>query len=192
MKQMQDNPDLIITPRLPTDIREGGPTEPGDPDFTNLANINGSDGPESNASPKRPPAGGTTQLKTGRVSVGTRMPNPLRKLINIYSDNEISDSSHDTPVCVQEEKGSEKNSSLKPKVQTKEVPQKETEVESGLETKGPNTSETEADLKDKPKPEEPKKESSQKEINGSMANEKVSNKYVPDIFILPNTQILDE
>jgi hypothetical protein len=114
------------------------------------------------------------------VSVGTCAPNPLRKLINIYSDDESPESSHDTPVHVQEEKGSEKTSSPEPEVQTKEVPQKETEVESGLETKGPNTSETEADLKDKPEPEEPKKESPQKEINGSAANEQVSNEYVPE------------
>jgi hypothetical protein len=52
--------------------------------------------------------------------------------------------------------------------------------------------ETKADLKDKTKPEELKKESSQNEISGSTTNEKVSNEYVPDVFILPNTQIPDE
>jgi hypothetical protein len=104
MKRMQDNRDLIITPRLPTDIREGGPTEPSDPDFTNLGNINGLDGPESTTSSARPLIGGTTQPKTGRVSVETCVPNPLCKIINIYSDNESPNSSHDTPVRVEEEK----------------------------------------------------------------------------------------
>jgi hypothetical protein len=190
---MQDNPYLIITPRLPTDIQEGGPTEPSDPDFINLGNTNGSDGnPESTTSPVNPPVGGTTQPETGRVSVETQAPNPLSKLINIYSDDESPESSHDTPVHVQEEKGPEKTSSPEPEVQTKEVSQKETEAESGLDTKGPNTSETKADLKDKPESEEPKKESPQKEINGSAANEQVSNESVPDISILPNTQIPDE
>jgi hypothetical protein len=72
------------------------------------------------------------------VSVETRAPNPLRKIITIYSDDESPESSHDTPMHVQEEKGLEKTSSPEPEVQTKEVPQKEIEVESGLETKGPN------------------------------------------------------
>jgi hypothetical protein len=119
MKQMQDNPDLIITPRVPTDIREGGPTEPGNPYFTNLGNINGSDGSESTASLVRPPAGGMTQPETGKVLFGTCVPNPLSKLINIYNDDEIPESSHDTPVHVQEEKGSEKTSSLSSKFKQK-------------------------------------------------------------------------
>jgi hypothetical protein len=192
MKWMQDNPDLIITPRLPTDSPEGSPTEPSGPDFTNLGNTNGSDDPESTTSPVNSPVGGMTQPETGRVSVETCVPNPLSKLITIYSDDESPESSHDNPVRVQEEKGPEKTSSPEPEVKTKEVPQKETEAESGLETKEPDTSETRADLKDKPELDEPKKESPRKEINGSVANEQVSNKSVPDVAILLNTQTPDE
>jgi len=93
---------------------------------------------------------------------------------------------------IQEKKGHEKTSSPEPEVKKEEVPQKETEVESGLETKEPDTSKTIEDLKDKPELDDPKKESPQKEINGSAVNKQVSNEYIHDIFILPNTQILDE
>jgi hypothetical protein len=44
------------------------------------------------------------------------VPNPLSNIINIYSDNENPESSHDTPMHVQEEKGYEKTSSLEPEV----------------------------------------------------------------------------
>jgi hypothetical protein len=47
-------------------------------------------------------------------------------------------------------------------------------------------------MKDKPEPEETKKESPQREINGYAANEQVSNESVPDVSILPNTQIPDK
>jgi hypothetical protein len=53
--------------------------------------------------------------------------------------------------------------------------QKETEVESGLDTKEPNESKTKADSNDEPEPEETKKGSPQKEINSSETDEKVSN-----------------
>jgi hypothetical protein len=130
--------------------------------------------------------------ETSWVLEGTSIPNPLSKIINIYSDYERSESSHDTSVLFQEEKSIEKTSSLEPEVQTKEVPQKEIEFKSGLETKGPNTSHIKEDLKDKPELEEPKKESLQKKINGSPANEQVSNNSIPNVFILPNNQIPDE
>jgi hypothetical protein len=91
------------------------------------------------------------------VSIETHMPNPLRKIITIYSDDERPESSHDNLVHIQEEKGPEKTSSPEPEVQTKEVPQKETKAKSGLKTKEPNTSETGADLKDKHELDEPQK-----------------------------------
>jgi hypothetical protein len=151
IKWMQDNPDLIITPRLPTDSPEGSPMEPTGPNFTNLGNTNGSDDPESTTSSVNSLVGGTTQTEIGWVSV----PNPLSKLITIYSDDESLESSHDNHVHVQEEKGPEKTSSLEPKVKTKEVPQKETEAKSGLETKEPDTLETRENIKDKPELNEP-------------------------------------
>jgi hypothetical protein len=120
------------------------------------------------------------------------VPNPLSKLIHIYSDDEIPEPSHDSPVRVQEEKGPEKVSSPEPKVQDEEVSQKKTEAESGLDTKEPNESETEADLNDEPEPEETKKGSPQKEINSSVADEKICNESMPDTSMFPNTQIPDE
>jgi hypothetical protein len=126
------------------------------------------------------------------VSIETQAPNPLGNITHIYSDNESSEPYHDTPACVQEEKGPKKTSSPDPEVQEKEVSQEEIEAESGLDTKGSNVSEAKEDLDDKPKSEESKKESPRKEINGSMANKKVSHELVPDIYILPINIILDE
>jgi hypothetical protein len=70
---------------------------------------------------------------------------PLRKLIKIYDDDESPKVSLGTPVHVEEEKGPEKTSSPAPEVQTQEVPQKEKEVESVLNTKIPDAPETQVD-----------------------------------------------
>jgi len=70
--------------------------------------------------------------------------------------------------------------------------QEEIEAESGLNTKGPNVSKTEVDVDNKSKSEESKKEYLRKEINGLKTNEKVSHESVPDVSILPITQISDE
>jgi hypothetical protein len=133
-----------------------------------------------------------TQPETGWVLVETHVPNPLSKLITIYSDDERPESSHDNLLHVQEEKGPEKTSSLAPEVQKKEVPQKEIEAESGLKTKEPNTLETKANLKDKPELNEPNKESLRKEISSFVTNKQVSYKFVPNVTILLNTQTPDE
>jgi hypothetical protein len=152
MKQMQDDPYLIITPALPTGTRERSPTESSGPDSTDLGNTNGLGNTGSTTSSVNSPVDRTNQTETGQVSIETRAPNPLSKLIHIYSDDESPEPSHDSPVRVQEEKGPEKVSSPEPKVQDKEVSQKETEAESSLDTKEPNESETEADLNDEPEP----------------------------------------
>jgi hypothetical protein len=82
-------------------------------------------------------------------------------------------------VHVQEEKGPEKTSSP-PRVQTQEVPQKEKEVESGLNMENPDASETRADnLEDKSEPDEPKEGSPQKEIDVSMTDAQVSIESTP-------------
>jgi hypothetical protein len=191
MKRMQDDPYLIIRPAISTTIRST-PTESSGPGPMNPDNTNGLGNPESSTSSVHSSEGGTTQTETGRVSIETQAPNPLRKLIHIYSDDESPESSHDTPVHVQEEGGPEKTSSPEPEFQDQEVSQKEIETESGLDTKGPNESEVEADPNDGPEPEETKKGSPQKEINSSVADEQVSNEPIPDTSILPNAQIPDE
>jgi hypothetical protein len=126
------------------------------------------------------------------VSIETQAPNPLSTLIHIYSDDESLEPARDTPVCVQEEEGPEKTPSPEPEVQDKQVSQKETEAEGGLDTKEPDEPETKASLNDQPEPEDTEKGSSQKEIDSSTADGQVSNKYVPDISIFPNIQIPDE
>jgi hypothetical protein len=126
------------------------------------------------------------------VSIETQAPNPLRKLIQVYSDDESPEPSHGTPVHVQEEEGPERTPSPEPKVQDKEVSQKEAEVESNLDTKDSDKSGIEADPNDEPEPGETKEGSSQKEIGGSAADEQESNKSVPNTSILPNIQIPDE
>jgi hypothetical protein len=107
MKQMQDHLDLIITPRIPTDSPKGSPTEPSDPDFTNIGNTNGSDNPESTTSLVNSLVGMIIQPETVWVSVETCVPNPLKNLITIYSDDESPKSSHDKLLRIQEEKGPE-------------------------------------------------------------------------------------
>ena len=70
--------------------------------------------------------------------------------------------------------------------------QKRKQDERGLNTKGPNESEIEVDSNDEPEPEETKKGSPQEEINSLVADKQLSNESIPDISILPNTQIPDE
>jgi hypothetical protein len=98
---MWDNLDLIRLPRLLTNSPEESTMGPSDPDFMNLDNINGSDNPESTIPPVGSPVGVTAQPEIGRVSVETSVPSPLRKFINIYSDDESPEASRGTPVRVQ-------------------------------------------------------------------------------------------
>jgi hypothetical protein len=141
---MWDILDPIRLPRISTHSPEEIPTEPSDPDFINLDNTNGSDDPESTTPPANSPTGMTTQPEIGRVSVETSAPNPLTEFIHVYSDDESLEASQRTPMHVQEEKGPEKASSPELEVQTKEVPQKETQFEGGLKMKGPDEFKTRA------------------------------------------------
>jgi hypothetical protein len=130
------------------------------------------------------------QPEIGHVSIQTSAPNPLTEFINVYSDDEILGEYQRTPVCVQEEKGAEKDFPPETEVQTQEVPQNETQFKSGIEMKGLDASKTRADnLKDEPKPDEPKEASLQKEIIYSTTNKKVSNKSVLDVSTPLNTQV---
>jgi hypothetical protein len=87
-------------------------------------------------------------------------------------------------VCVQEEKGPEKTSSPAPEVQTQEIPQKEKEVESGLDTNMPNASKNREDnLNDKSEPGEPKEGFSQKDVGVSMDDAQVSIEPTPNTSI---------
>ena len=112
---MQDDPYLIIMPALPTGTRERSPTKSSGPDSQDLGNTDGLGNTGSTTSLVNSPVDRTSQTKTGRVSIEIRVPNPLRKLIHIYSDDKSPEPSHDSPVRVQEEKGPEKVSSPKAK-----------------------------------------------------------------------------
>jgi hypothetical protein len=84
----------------------------------------------------------TTQPGMGQVSIETQAPNPLSILIHIYSDDESSDPSRGTPVCIQEEEGLkktpspslEKVSSARHGVQDQGVPHKEVEAKGNINT----------------------------------------------------------
>jgi hypothetical protein len=76
------------------------------------------------------------------VLVETNALNPLTEFINVYSDDESLEASHRTSMHIEEEKGPEKTSSFVPDVQSREVPQKEKEAESGLDTKMRNALKT--------------------------------------------------
>jgi hypothetical protein len=118
MGLMQDIPDPIRLTRFLIDSPEESPVGLSGPNFVNLGNINGSDDPGSIMPLAMSTTGMTTQLETGQVSVETSSPNPLTKFINIYSDEESPEASHETHVRVQEEKGLEKIPSPDPEVQT--------------------------------------------------------------------------
>jgi len=135
MKQMQDDPYLIIMPALPTGTRERSPTVSSGPDSTDLGNTDGLGNTRSTTSLVNSPVDRTSQTETDLVSIEARAPNPLSNLIHIYSDDESPEPSHNSPLRVQEEKGHEKVSSLEPKVQYEEVSQKKTKAERGLNTK---------------------------------------------------------
>jgi hypothetical protein len=187
---MQDDPYLVVTPVLSTSI-QSVPTEPSGPGSLNPDNTNGSSNPGSTTLSVNSPGGGTIPPETGRVSIETQVPNPLRKLIQVYSDDESPEPSHGTPVHVQEEEGPERTPSPEPEVQDKEVSQKEAEAKSSLDTKDSDKSGTEVDLNDEPEPRETKKGSPQKEIDSSAADEQEVTS-IPDTSILPNIQIPDE
>jgi hypothetical protein len=134
MKEMQDEPYLIIRPMISiTD--QSVPTESSNPGSTVPNNTNGLGNPESTTSSINPSEGGETQPETGWVLIETQAPNPLSTLIHIYSDNESLEPSRDTLVCVQEEEGPEKTHSPEPEVQDKQVSKKEAKDEGGLDTK---------------------------------------------------------
>jgi len=74
-------------------------------------------------------------------------------------------------VHIEEEKGSKKKSSLIPDVQIQEIPQKEQEVESVLDTKFPDAPETQVEsMKDEKRSDEPKEKSPQRESVTSPRN----------------------
>jgi hypothetical protein len=118
MGMMQDIPNPIGFPRLPTDSPKEILVDPSGPNFINLDNTNGSDELESTIPPSNPPTGPMNQPEVGRVSVETSVPNPLIEFINVYNDDESPKEYQRTPVHVQEEKEPEKDSSPKPEVQT--------------------------------------------------------------------------
>lgn len=73
--------------------------------------------------------------------------------------------------------------------QIQEVPQKEQEAESVLDTKLPDVSETQEDTsKDEPGSYKPKEEAPKKETDASMTNEQVSAEPIPDASISISTQ----
>jgi hypothetical protein len=87
----------------------------------NPDNTNGLGNHESSTSSIHSSEGGTTQAEIGRVSKETQAPNPLSKLIHIYSNDESQESSHGTPVHVEEEGDPNKTSSPQPEFQYHEV-----------------------------------------------------------------------
>jgi hypothetical protein len=96
-------------------------------------------------------------------------------------------------VHVEEEKGPEKTSYPLPEVQTQEVPQKEKEVESVLDTKMLDALETRTNSsKDESGLDDPKEEAPQQEIDASTTDEKLSIESIPDAFISLGTQTPDE
>jgi len=117
MGLMRDILDPISLPRISTDSLEEISVEPSDPNFIKLDNTNGLDDPESTTLPSNSPTSSITQLDIGRVSIETSVPNHLTKFINVYNDDESLEESQRTPLCFQEEKGLEKDSSHKPEVQ---------------------------------------------------------------------------
>jgi hypothetical protein len=112
-------------------------------------------------------------------------------LINIYDDEEIPVVSLVTPVQIIEEKELEKEYSPSPNAQIC-LPWSEKKVESVLDTKLPDASETQEDSpKDEPGSGEQKEEAPQLEINISTTNNQVSTEPTPDASISIRTQLPD-
>jgi hypothetical protein len=122
----------------------------------------GLDDPEFTTPLVESPTGVSNQPEIVGVFVETSAPDPLHELIKIYDDDESPEVSLGTPVHIEEEKGPEKTSSPLPKVQTQEVPQKEKEVKSVLDTKMSHAPQTQTDsLKDESGSDDPKEEAPQ-------------------------------
>ena len=83
MKQMQDEPYLIIRPMIST-IVQSVLTESSDIGSIFLDNTNGLGNLESMTPPIDSSDGGTTQPKTSRLLIETQAPNPLSTLIHIF------------------------------------------------------------------------------------------------------------
>jgi hypothetical protein len=108
MKWMQDDPYLIITPALPTTTQEEARRSQAAPIPQNLGNTNGLGNTGSTTSSVNSPVDRTNQTETGRVSIETQAPNPLSKLIHIYSDDESPGTISRLPCACPRGKGPEK------------------------------------------------------------------------------------
>jgi hypothetical protein len=154
LDQLQADPDLSEMTGSPVDNPERIQVGTSGPEFIDVDEIVGLDDLEFTMPPVGSPTGVVTQPEAVWVPVETSASNPLSEFIKIYDDDESPEVSLGTPVHIEEEKGPDKTSSPVPEVQIKEVPQKEKEVESGLDTKRPDAPETRADNpEDKSEPE---------------------------------------
>jgi hypothetical protein len=72
MKQMQDNPELIIVPKCLTKSPEEIPAGASGPDSINPGNNNRSNNPDSTRPPVGLPAGATIQPEVGSSISGSR------------------------------------------------------------------------------------------------------------------------
>jgi hypothetical protein len=95
------------------------PTESIGPCSLNPDNTNFSNNPGSPTTLVNSQEGERIPAEIGRVSIETQAPNPLSKLIQVYSDDENPEPSHGSPVHVQEEECHEKTASPKPEAQDK-------------------------------------------------------------------------
>jgi hypothetical protein len=191
--QLQNDPDIINMPRLPADNPDESQMGPSGPEFIDLDEITGLDDPEFTMPPTGSPTNVSAQPGTVEASQRTGVSNPLSEIIKIYDDDESPEVSLVTHVHIEEEKGPENISSPVPDAQIQEVPQKEKEAESVLDTKLPDVPETRADiLKDESGSDEPKEEAPQQEINVSMTDEQVSIDSILNASISIGTQTLDE
>jgi hypothetical protein len=138
LDQLQDDPDLSEMTGSPVDNLERSQVGTSGPKFIDIDEISRLDDLEFTMPPAGSPTGVATQPEIVWVSVETDTSNPLSEFIRIYDEDESPEVSLGTPVHVEEEKKPEKTSSSIPEVQTQEVPQKEKEVDSVLDTKVPD------------------------------------------------------
>jgi len=142
---LQDEPYLIgMIGALANNLDESW-VGPSSLELIQIDKIVRSDNPEVTMPQAGPLGDVSTQSKIVRTSKRASAPNPLRELINIYDDEEISEVSLVTPMQITEEKDPKKASSPAPNGQIWGPSLNDQDFKSVLDTKLVDVPETQVD-----------------------------------------------
>jgi hypothetical protein len=132
--QLHNDPDLVEMSRILTDDPIERRGEPSGLEPIQLKKITELENLEVPPPQIRSPGGISTQPEIARTPGRISVPNPLFELITIYDDEESSEVSLVTPMQIMEEKEPERASTPGLDASIQNLPQRDHEVESVLDT----------------------------------------------------------